>query len=225
LPDLPEPPLEAKKPIAEDPREAVCIYQQFRDYAKHEDGLINNRMTWIFNIHGFLYATYGFTIQKKLEVISAVATATLSKFNEFHHDARDLWQVGNLGIAILEIDIFLLGISVLGLFLSLFGRDSIKAAEMAEDQLRHLFHQKFSESMARAIESNRVLNSVCISKIHGIYFPDIAGGGVEGADVGGLQISRRMPTVMGWGWMFTILYSVFDIIVNYKYVWAAVGWH
>ena len=75
-------------------------------------------MTWIFNIHGFLYATYGFTIQKKLEVISAVATATLSKFGEFHHDARDLWEIGNLGIAIFEINVFLLGISLLGLFLS-----------------------------------------------------------------------------------------------------------
>lgn len=121
LPDLPEPPVEAKRPIAKALGEAVLIYQQFRDYAKHEDGLINNRMTWIFNIHGFLYATYGFTLQKKLEIISSNSTTILSKYGEFHHDTRELWRIGNLGVAIIEIDVFLLGISVLGLFLSLFG--------------------------------------------------------------------------------------------------------
>jgi hypothetical protein len=42
------------------------LYEVFRGYIKHEDGLIDNRVTWLSQIHGFLYATYGLTLQKKL---------------------------------------------------------------------------------------------------------------------------------------------------------------
>jgi hypothetical protein len=54
----------------------IPIYELFRDYVKHQDSLINNRLSWLLTIHGFLYATYGFTIQKKLEVAQHIADVT-----------------------------------------------------------------------------------------------------------------------------------------------------
>jgi hypothetical protein len=43
------------------------IYQIFREYLRHEDGLANNRLSWMPTIHGFLYASYAFTIQTKIQ--------------------------------------------------------------------------------------------------------------------------------------------------------------
>lgn len=43
-------------------------YKIFRDYAEYEERLINNRLLWNINIQGFLFATYGFSLQKLAEV-------------------------------------------------------------------------------------------------------------------------------------------------------------
>jgi hypothetical protein len=43
-------------------------YKIFRDYIEHEDGLVNNRLLWNINIQGFLFATYGFSVQKLAEI-------------------------------------------------------------------------------------------------------------------------------------------------------------
>jgi hypothetical protein len=43
-------------------------YKIFRDYIEHEDGLIDKRLLWNINIQGFLFATYGFSVQKLAEV-------------------------------------------------------------------------------------------------------------------------------------------------------------
>jgi hypothetical protein len=52
------------------------VYEAFRNYARHEDNLINNRVMWLLSIHGFLYATYGLTLQKKLEIIEKISLIT-----------------------------------------------------------------------------------------------------------------------------------------------------
>jgi hypothetical protein len=45
-------------------------YKIFRAYVEHEDVLVNNRLLWNINIQGFLFATYGFSVQKLAEVVS-----------------------------------------------------------------------------------------------------------------------------------------------------------
>jgi hypothetical protein len=50
------------------------VFIIFRDYVKHEDMLINQRMTWMITIQSFLIATFGFSYQKKLEIISKIFT-------------------------------------------------------------------------------------------------------------------------------------------------------
>jgi len=42
-------------------------YKIFRDYVEHEDNLINNRLMWNITIQGFLFATYGFAVEKLVE--------------------------------------------------------------------------------------------------------------------------------------------------------------
>jgi len=45
-------------------------YKIFRDYMQREDELINYRINWNLAIQGFLFATYGFSLQKLAEVQS-----------------------------------------------------------------------------------------------------------------------------------------------------------
>ncbi len=50
-------------------------YTLFRAYIQHEDSLINNRLLWNINIQGFLFATFGLSVQKLYESSSPVGTA------------------------------------------------------------------------------------------------------------------------------------------------------
>jgi hypothetical protein len=50
------------------PQLDLKVYETFRKYVKHEDNLVNQRMSWMLMIHGFLYAAYALTVQKKLEI-------------------------------------------------------------------------------------------------------------------------------------------------------------
>jgi hypothetical protein len=54
------------------------IYQIFREYLQREDGFANNRLSWMLTIHGFLYASYAFTIQTKLQVAQRMNSDSLT---------------------------------------------------------------------------------------------------------------------------------------------------
>jgi hypothetical protein len=41
----------------------LAIYNAYRDYLKHEDELINRRLSWNLTLQGFLFAVYGVTLQ------------------------------------------------------------------------------------------------------------------------------------------------------------------
>jgi hypothetical protein len=45
-------------------------YKIYRAYVEHEDVLINNRQMWNITIQGFLFATYGFSVQKLTEILA-----------------------------------------------------------------------------------------------------------------------------------------------------------
>jgi hypothetical protein len=50
------------------------IYTIFREYVKHEDSLINWRLSWNFTIQGFLFAAYAVATQKVFEARLSVAS-------------------------------------------------------------------------------------------------------------------------------------------------------
>jgi hypothetical protein len=45
------------------PEDLAEHFQLFRDYVKHEDELINRRLTWLLTVQGFLFAAYGIANQ------------------------------------------------------------------------------------------------------------------------------------------------------------------
>lgn len=56
------------------------FFKQTRDQIKHEDNLINNRVTWLIAVQAFLFAAYGFAFSSQSTAIaSIVKEANLSK--------------------------------------------------------------------------------------------------------------------------------------------------
>lgn len=81
-------------------------FKIFRDYEEHEDDLINSRLQWNITIQGFLFATYGFSLQKLAEV-----------------------QATGMGVFALRWLIFVL--PIVGMSISVFSWKSIDAAQTA----------------------------------------------------------------------------------------------
>jgi len=92
-------------------------YKIYRDYIEHEDGLINNRNVWNINIQGFLFATYGLSVQK------------LAEIQVTHPEVTDI----GIGRQALEVVIFLL--PVFGCVVSLHCFLGVLAAQKAIAQL------------------------------------------------------------------------------------------
>jgi hypothetical protein len=94
MPDLPP---SASLPEPESDFEArLKLYEVFRGYIKHEDGLIDNRVTWLSQIHGLLYATYGFTLLKKIEIMQQVSSHVDESTSTFVYMSRS--HLGSGGI-------------------------------------------------------------------------------------------------------------------------------
>jgi hypothetical protein len=49
-------------------QDILGLYDRFRSYVEHEDGLINSRLTWSLTVHGFLFAMYGILAGKVADV-------------------------------------------------------------------------------------------------------------------------------------------------------------
>lgn len=90
--------------------EKVEIYKLFRDYVKHEDELINRRMSWNLTLHGFLFAAYGLSLQM-------------------------VNQGAQPGVAIAALSLLYL-LPIIGIVVAFLGWRSIKAAQKAIKNLR-----------------------------------------------------------------------------------------
>lgn|SRR5208282_1782123 len=105
------------------PTEVHELYKLYRTYLEHEDNLINYRCNWMYLIQSFLVATYGFTIQKKLEVLGHIEKPL--------HDIPEFLQE-----TLIQIDRFLYVISVVGIIVSCIGLPSVYAAISSIKSLR-----------------------------------------------------------------------------------------
>src|SRR5262249_26759673 len=111
-------------------------YKIFRDYLQHEDGLINQRLSWNFTIQGFLFATYGLCLQKLLDVSDRIfeklldpKTLTVS-WNQVQSNLQQLTGYRALDILVNYV------IPIVGFFVALFAFGGSLAAHRALSQLR-----------------------------------------------------------------------------------------
>lgn len=89
-------------------------YKIFRDYIEHEDALIDKRLLWNINIQGFLFATFGFSVQKLAEVQAK--------------QGSELTGAKSLYVLIFVLPLF-------GASISYFAWEGVKAAQKAIENL------------------------------------------------------------------------------------------
>lgn len=95
-------------------------YRIFRSYIEHEDNLINNRVTWNLAVQGFLFATYGFSLQNLAEVEANPNFAAQIKLSH----------------SVMQLKILVLAIPLVGFALSLGVFFAVRAAQIALKKLR-----------------------------------------------------------------------------------------
>lgn len=119
----------------------LSVYRQYREYVEHEDDLINHRTTWMITVQSFLWATYGFSYQKKYEILARLKETKI--------------DITTLGSAPAEYNGFMLLLSVVGLFTALVCYLSVRAAADSIESLRARWDmhpmKKFSDEMLPAI--------------------------------------------------------------------------
>lgn len=59
--------------IPDDEQEAINFYSKCRSQNEHEDGLVNQRLTWLMTLQGLLFTAYGFSMSAEANSLSAKA--------------------------------------------------------------------------------------------------------------------------------------------------------
>ena len=111
---------------------AEAVYALHRSYIEHEDGLINQRTTWLITIQSFLIATFGFSYQKKFEVAEK-----LFSYNKSLNDLGSLYD---------EYRIFLFALALVGLITSIAAFFSVLAAARAIWSIRENWERLYGSS-------------------------------------------------------------------------------
>lgn len=161
----------------------LAFYATFRDYAKHEDNLVNNRLTWILTIHGFLYATYGFTLQKELEVLY-----------------RPDKPIADACYTLSQSYIFLFIITLVGATISIVGFLSIRAAKRSLEYLDTIF-QRNTIHVSINFDSKKRKDPRTHLFAGQFDFPSIQGGGRRSSIWSGFAASTAIPLILLGSWL------------------------
>jgi hypothetical protein len=210
--------------------EKLHLYEGFRSYIRHEDDLTNNRMTWMLTIHGFLYASYGFTVQKKLEILERINDFVIVQKVEYSHylAATKFW------FALLEIEVFLLLVAAVGMAISGSALQSVRAASHALSSTRFIFELHFppfaisrrdgrvlsrQETAAFSDEERDdwLIESVVNlgSPDKAVFIPTITGGGHQDLKKAGASAAIVIPLVLFTSWIIAVLFSLLYFVVNW----------
>jgi len=112
--------------------DAIALYNAYRDYVKHEDTLMNVRMTWFLTIQAFLFSCYALLNQKR---ISAGNFELVRSWQEFI-DITELKFKFSLIILVL--------ICFFGYFTARRSYISVRAASLAIVALRSKWDAEFA---------------------------------------------------------------------------------
>lgn len=177
-------------------------YKVFRNYLEHEDALINQRITWMLTIHGFLYATYGFTLQKVIEINEKISNFGASNFGDCNK-LNGYIENGALYGSFVQTFGFLAVICVVGLGISASALLSIKAALSAIIAVREIFKTHSSEVNHEAFKTYAFWEN------DKRRFPLLTGGGYPGRNFG-FGAAWFIPTLLMAGWLVSGIFLFFE---------------
>jgi hypothetical protein len=166
-------PAEAKSPHA---LTKLQHFTTFREYRVREHELLNHRITWNLAIQGFLFATYGFSLQKLAEVqANAVG------------EGATIAQAVNQLQGISQLSVLLRTIPWLGMFMSIFVLLAVLGAKLSLEQLGEDWKKiefKYPEEP---------------------FLPSPAGGGVPMAVRLGFYAPLAIPAIFVAAWFYILL--------------------
>ncbi len=145
--------------------EAIALYNVYRDYIKHENILMNMRMTWFLTTQAFLFSCYALLNQKR---ISAGSFELVRSWHEFISDITDLKFKFSTVILML--------ICFFGYFTARRSYISVRAASLAILALRNKWEGEIAQNGAF------------------LSLPAITGGGDDKAMNEGWASTAFLPT-------------------------------
>ena len=181
----------------------TATYQVFREYLQHEDRLANNRLSWMLSIHGFLYASYAFTIQTKIQVAQRISSDLLTSGADSAGHAGS-YPVSFLIASIWQVDSVIFLICFVGFFISLVALRSIGAAGKANETILKVFEKQFGVQPAFGVPKTVLVANKLI-------LPTIAGGGDHQNIPRGFLSARWIPVFLMSGWVFSLLFDAWLI--------------
>jgi hypothetical protein len=168
-PDGPKPPA----------RSHLELYKVYRRYCESENSLTNHRLTWLFTIHGFLFAAYAFCLQ---------GTSTLLT------GANPFPQSGMLPFTVNSLAFVRFIISVTGIAVSVLTWPATIAAQLAVGKL----NRKWKGIVLLRKQADRELG------ISTFELPGLLGGGNPWAHVLGMVPPYFLPLAFAliWFWIW-----------------------
>ena len=168
----------------ENAKRVEAFYTLLRDYIKHEDGLINQRATWLMSVQAFLIATFGLSYQKKFEVLANAFIAG---------------KVQQLQVMIAFYDVFLLLLVAIGIMTSIRAGDSVRAAMAALGRLTEHWNSFVQGQMKAPFSLPASLD----------YLPGIVGGGHPDAPGDGIRLADALPEFFRKFWLVMAVFVFF----------------
>jgi hypothetical protein len=156
----------------------VQYYRIFRDYLKHEDALINHRLQWNLTIQAFLFATYGFCLQKLLDS------------NPSGHPVE---------VAILAKVTYVV-LPLVGVFVAIVSFLGTLAARKAITQLEDDWNEKFVGVEKEKLQDHKAVKA----KLNALnpFLPSVTGGGDRSAFLLGFYAPlSSLDIYRGMGWL------------------------
>lgn len=153
------------------------LYRIYRSYEEHENGLLNQRVTWLITVQSVLIASFAFMIHKNYELAEKII-ASGKPYPRFIFDELDLTSTQVLYV-----------IATAGFFFALVAALGVATAIMAQREIRTKW-----ASVAKDNSKHPTLTQL----------PPLAGGGHWIAATLGGAFAASIPSFFTLLWGFAI---------------------
>jgi len=172
------------------------VYSAFRDYVKHEDNLINNRLSWNFTIQGFLFTAYAFAFQKTAELWNVLS----------HRNDKPALDLSRIVHSLADLHAVLLVLASVGMLVSVVIFFSVRAADVAIKAL----DEKWRE---RNLQHEAVPGGSGSSGNDPFGLPGLTGGGTPlDTHKRGFKAAQFLPWITVLAWLALAANSVYELL-------------
>lgn len=176
------------------------VFTAYRSYVQHQYEITNHRTMWFATMQAFLFTTFGFTVQSKLNVLGSAVFSGKTEGLSIESASLRLGFVRN-------IDIFLIFLCLIGGFIAVivyYLLDSAREpiAALAEKWETIIFDGKQPNDLTTDLK-----NSLKEADFH---FPLLVGGHSQKAATWGRALTLSFPGLIGISWFMLARFVVLD---------------